>query len=143
MGGIGSGKRKQLVLTDSSKKLIKAYRQRGYSWADIAKDLGFKSSTPIDDFRRENPDFDEECDAQFGILKMSLHDRYVEAALPKNGTPVAAMANRIAERYGIINPEKPSTAIQMNAMGGGIQVAFVEPSQLPPAQEQVTLDAAD
>jgi hypothetical protein len=140
MGGRGSGRKKTLQIDEAAKKLIMAYRQRGYSWSDIAKDLGFKSTTPLEDFRRENPDFDSQCLLTYGQFKMVLHDRFVEAAMPKNGPPVAAMANRIAERYGIIAPDKPSTAVPLNS-GQGIQVTFVEPSRLPSAPDVIDVKA--
>lgn len=142
MGGIGSGRRKELIIDDAAKKLIRGMRCRGYTWEEIAKDLGFKSPDPLYNFRLENPDFEKECSIIYGNLKMSLHDRYVKAALPENGPANASMANRLAEKFGIIDAEKPSTAIQMNAMGGaGIQVAFIEPGQLPPSPAEVAIDA--
>lgn len=138
MGGVGSGKRRKIEITDGVKKLIIVARSFGMQWKDIDRALGYINNTDyLEDFRRQNPDFDAECEMAFLNRKMKYAQKFEKAAIPEDGKPVnEKMAIRLAEQYGILDKEKstPSTAIQINQQNegsSGLQICFVDaPPQL-------------
>jgi hypothetical protein len=98
-------------------------------------------------YRNEAPGFDSECEASLLAEDYNLLKKATKGCFNRDGEIVAEkVLTRILETRGIIDKESksPLAAFQLNAgEGGGIQVSFVEPGQLPPAASETTDAEAD
>jgi hypothetical protein len=130
MGGAGSGRRHITTFPDPVKNLIKMARSFGVNWGEIAKTLGYKGTDSLEHFKRNNPEFVDECEAAFLTRKLSYAQKLEKASIKDDGTINTLIAIKFMEQFGMfLRDDKPTTAIQVNS-NAGIQVAFVEPGQL-------------
>jgi hypothetical protein len=144
MGGSGSGRKRITPITDGVKKMIIVARSFGMKWDDINTSLGYHFNAKyIDDFRRQNPEFDAECEVAFFNRKLSFAQKLEKAALPNEGGVNTTLAIKFAEKYGIFEKELKTamTAVQINSGNDGntINVCFVD-APLPQLPASETID---
>jgi hypothetical protein len=137
MGNYDSGPRPKYIFDEEMIKKIKRWRSIGHSWGHISERLGFKSETPIEKFRKENPEFDLECgEAVLNLESALLQDiiKLVRKLCADGKSPPPELVKMILSYFKVIEKDenKQITAIQVNGGAGnsnGIQVNFVAPGE--------------
>jgi hypothetical protein len=102
---------------------------RGMAWR-----LGL-SIDQLARYREEDETFDAECEAALAAEDFNLRQKAIKGCFNKDGEVIAEkLLARFLESRGVIEKESkgPTTALQLNAGSGGIQVAFVEPNAALP-----------
>lgn len=136
MGNYESGPKHKYVFDEEMLKKIKRWRSIGHSWGHIAERLGMKSETPIEKFRKENPEFDQECgEAVLNLESLLLQDliKLVRKLCADGKSPPPELVKMIMNYFKVFEKDdnKQITAIQVNNQpDAGIQVNFVEPQQV-------------
>jgi len=108
----------------------------GHSWEHIAYRLGMKSETPIERFRKENPEFDKEVGAAVLNLESALIQdlvKLVRNLIGQNKSPPPEIVKMLMQYFKVFEKEQKTdiTAIQVNAQPeAGIQVNFVSPEDV-------------
>ena len=144
MGGRNSGRKTKIEFSEPVKNLIKVARSFGMEWKDIAKNLGYKSTDSLEDYKKKNPGFSAECEVAFLNRRLKFAQRLENAAVPNIGGANTTLAIKFAEKYGIFEKETktPTTAVQINNQGeGGIQVCFVDAPPPPQLTASSVIDA--
>jgi hypothetical protein len=108
----------------------------GHSWEHIAYRLGMKSETPIERFRKENPEFDKEVGAAVLNLESALIQdlvKLVRNLIGQNKSPPPEIVKMLMQYFKVFEKEQKTdiTAIQVNGQpDAGIQVNFVSPEDV-------------
>ena len=136
MGGAGSGGYSKKEFTDAEIENMRRWRMLGHSWEHIAYRLGMKSETPIERFRKENPEFDKEVGAAVLNLESALIQdlvKLVRNLIGQNKSPPPEIVKMLMQYFKVFEKEQKTdiTAIQVNAQPeAGIQVNFVSPEDV-------------
>ena len=142
MGAAGSGPRTQFVFDEKTISNIRKWRTLGLSWTNIALGLGMKSETPLEKFRKENPEIDLECgEKKLNIQAKFIQQwiRYVSKQMEEGAQVNPQHIQKLMEYFGIFQKENNSslTAIQVNNSDNkGLQVRFVKPNELTEQEKQ-------
>jgi hypothetical protein len=95
-----------------------------------------KSETPIERFRKENPEFDKEVGAAVLNLESALIQdlvKLVRNLIGQNKSPPPEIVKMLMQYFKVFEKEQKTdiTAIQVNAQPeAGIQVNFVSPEDV-------------
>lgn len=136
MGGAGSGGYSKKEFTDVEIENMRKWRMLGHSWEHIAYRLGMKSETPIERFRKENPEFDKEVGAAVLNLESALIQdlvKLVRNLIGQNKSPPPEIVKMLMTYFKVFEKEQKTdiTAIQVNNQpDAGIQVNFVAPEDV-------------
>jgi len=136
LGGAGSGGYSKKEFTDAEIENMRRWRMLGHSWEHIAYRLGMKSETPIERFRKENPEFDKEVGAAVLNLESALIQdlvKLVRNLIGQNKSPPPEIVKMLMQYFKVFEKEQKTdiTAIQVNAQPeAGIQVNFVSPEDV-------------
>lgn len=136
MGGAGSGGYSKKEFTDVEIENMRKWRMLGHSWEHIAFRLGMKSETPIERFRKENPEFDKEVGAAVLNLESALIQdlvKLVRNLIGQNKSPPPEIVKMLMQYFKVFEKEQKTdiTAIQVNGQqDAGIQVNFVAPEDV-------------
>ena len=136
MGGAGSGGYSKKEFTDAEIENMRRWRMLGHSWEHIAYRLGMKSETPIERFRKENPEFDKEVGAAVLNLESALIQdlvKLVRNLIGQNKSPPPEIVKMLMQYFKVFEKEQKTdiTAIQVNGQpDAGIQVNFVSPEDV-------------
>ena len=136
MGGAGSGGYSKKEFTDAEIENMRRWRMLGHSWEHIAYRLGMKSETPIERFRKENPEFDKEVGAAVLNLESALIQdlvKLVRNLIGQNKSPPPEIVKMLMQYFKVFEKEQKTdiTAIQVNGQpDAGIQVNFVAPEDV-------------
>lgn len=115
---------------------MRKWRMLGHSWEHIAFRLGMKSETPIERFRKENPEFDKEVGAAVLNLESALIQdlvKLVRNLIGQNKSPPPEIVKMLMQYFKVFEKEQKTdiTAIQVNGQqDAGIQVNFVAPEDV-------------
>jgi len=136
LGGAGSGGYSKKEFTDAEIENMRRWRMLGHSWEHIAYRLGMKSETPIERFRKENPEFDKEVGAAVLNLESALIQdlvKLVRNLIGQNKSPPPEIVKMLMQYFKVFEKEQKTdiTAIQVNGQpDAGIQVNFVSPEDV-------------
>jgi hypothetical protein len=136
LGGAGSGGYSKKEFTDVEIENMRKWRMLGHSWEHIAYRLGMKSETPIERFRKENPEFDKEVGAAVLNLESALIQdlvKLVRNLIGQNKSPPPEIVKMLMQYFKVFEKEQKTdiTAIQVNGQpDAGIQVNFVAPEDV-------------
>lgn len=147
MGALGSGPQHKFIFDEKTITNIKKWRTIGLSWGHIAAMLGMKSETPIEKFRKENPEIDLECGkVKLNVQAKFIHNyiKYVNNQMERGENINPQHIQKIFEHFGVSPKESNSVfnAIQVNGgASNGLQVTFVTPQKLQPKNEPFEIEA--
>lgn len=140
-GSFGSGGHNKKEFSKKDIENIRRWRSLGHSWTHIAYRLGFKSETPIENFRRENPWFDEECgEAVLNLESVLIQDliKLIRKLCADGKSPPPEIVKMVMQYFKVFEKDSaPLTAIQLNNSDSkGLQVKFVKPNELTEQENQ-------
>ena len=149
MGAFGSGPVTRFEFDDKTIANIKSWRVIGLSWSHIAIKLGMRSETPLEKFRKENPEIDFETgEKQLNITSRFIgqYIKYVSKQMEEGNQVNPQHVQKILEHFGVFQKEQNSivNAIQVNNdNAGGLKVNFVNPKELVPQADTFEIKAPD
>jgi hypothetical protein len=143
MGGAGSGGYDKKEFSDAEIENMRRWRSLGHSWEHISARLGLRSETPIERFRKENPEFDKQVGTTLLNLESALVQdliKLVRNLCAKDKPPPPELVKMIMQYFKVFEKDAaPLTAIQLNNSNeGGLQINFVNPKDL-----EKTVDVID
>lgn len=146
MGGAGSGGYSKKEFSNADIENMRRWRTLGHSWAHIADRLGLRSETPIERFRKENPEFDKEVgEAILNLESALIQDliKLIRNLCANNKAPPPELVKMIMQYFKVFEKDNaPMTAIQLNnSDSGGLQINFVAPKELEKPVEVIDAKA--
>lgn len=147
MGAFGSGPVPKYVFDDKMISNIKKWRAIGHSWSHIADRLGMRSETPLEKFRKENPEIDLECgEALLNLESVLIQDivKLVRKLCADGKSPPPDLIKMLMTYLRVFQKEENNVVNAIQVNGGaatGLQVTFVKPEELQKKNDTFEMEA--